>query len=108
MKSAAVGQHKASTSALSSFARGRAEAPSSPLRRFGSARGHAGFSGPRSKRTNVSSRPQATESRIAVSDSTRKLVRNQKRGGETFDSVLRKMADQYDPTSDRRESGLEE
>jgi len=67
----------------------------------------AGFSGRRSKGTNVSNRSQATESRIAVSEHTRKLVRNQKRCGETFDSVLRKMADQYDPTGGRRESGLE-
>jgi len=89
------------------FARGRAEAPLSPLCCSGSAKAHAGFSETRSKGTTVSNRSQATESRIAVSEPTRKLVRNQKRGGETFDSVLRKMADQYDPTSDRRESGLE-
>jgi len=39
----------------------------------------------------------ATESRIPCSRKTRKLVAAQKRGGENYDSVLRKMAAQYDP-----------
>lgn len=37
------------------------------------------------------------DARIAVSSKTRKLVREQKRGGETYDQVLRKMVAQYDP-----------
>lgn len=39
----------------------------------------------------------AHESRIPCSVETRKLVAAQKRGGENYDSVLRKMALQYDP-----------
>lgn len=34
---------------------------------------------------------------ITVSPDTRDLVRSQKRGGETYDSLLRKMVAQYDP-----------
>jgi cytochrome c-type biogenesis protein CcmH/NrfF len=37
------------------------------------------------------------DARIAVSSETRRLVRDQKRGGETYDQVLRKMVSQYDP-----------
>ncbi|MFP9190790.1 hypothetical protein ACLI4Q_03865 [Natrialbaceae archaeon A-CW1-1] len=37
-----------------------------------------------------------TDARIAVSTETRNLVRAQKRGGETYDQLLQKMADQYD------------
>lgn len=37
------------------------------------------------------------ESRIPCSRQTRKLVKSQKRGGENYDSVLRKMVEQYDP-----------
>jgi hypothetical protein len=40
---------------------------------------------------------KAHESRIPCSRETRKLVAAQKRGGENYDSVLRKMAKQYDP-----------
>jgi len=40
---------------------------------------------------------KAHESRIPCSRETRELVRSQKRGGENYDSVLRKMARQYDP-----------
>ncbi|WP_256298913.1 hypothetical protein [Haloarchaeobius salinus] len=43
------------------------------------------------------------DARIAVSSETRKLVRNQKRGGETYDQVLRKMVSQYDPDATSRE-----
>jgi hypothetical protein len=39
----------------------------------------------------------ATESRIPVSKATRKKVKALKRAGETYDSLLSKMADQYDP-----------
>jgi len=38
-----------------------------------------------------------TDARIAVSKTTRNLVRAQKRAGETYDQLLRKMADQYEP-----------
>lgn len=40
---------------------------------------------------------QAHESRIPCSKETRTLVKRQKRGGENYDTVLRKMAEQYDP-----------
>jgi hypothetical protein len=40
---------------------------------------------------------QANESRIPCSRETRRLVKQQKRGGENYDSVLRKMIAQYDP-----------
>lgn len=39
----------------------------------------------------------AYDSRIPCSVATRKLVAAQKRGGENYDSVLRKMARQYEP-----------
>jgi hypothetical protein len=35
---------------------------------------------------------------IECSLGARELVKAQKRGGETYDKVLRKMVDQYDPT----------
>lgn len=44
---------------------------------------------------------QAHESRIPCSRETRRLVKQQKRGGENYDSVLRKMAAQYDPDAAR-------
>ena len=40
---------------------------------------------------------QGSEVRIPASREARDLVREQKRGGETYDEVLRKMAEQYDP-----------
>lgn len=40
---------------------------------------------------------QAHESRIPCSRETRELVQAQKRGGENYDSVLRKMVQQYEP-----------
>lgn len=40
---------------------------------------------------------QTTESRIPCSQDTRKLIAAQKRGGETYDTLLQKMAKQYDP-----------
>jgi hypothetical protein len=39
----------------------------------------------------------ATATRLPCSRETRSLVANQKRGGESYDSVLQKMAKQYDP-----------
>ena len=41
--------------------------------------------------------PQADESRIPCSRKTRRLVKQQKRGGKNYDTVLRKMVEQYDP-----------
>jgi len=38
-----------------------------------------------------------TESRIDCSVEARELVKAQKRGGESYDEVLRKMVEQYDP-----------
>lgn len=38
-----------------------------------------------------------TESRIPCSRSTRQLVKSLKRGGESYDELLQKMAEQYDP-----------
>jgi hypothetical protein len=40
---------------------------------------------------------QAHETRLPCSKETRRLVKQQKRGGEPYDSVLRKMVRQYDP-----------
>lgn len=37
------------------------------------------------------------ETRLPCSKEARELVAAQKRGGETYDSVLRKMVEQYDP-----------
>ena len=42
----------------------------------------------------------AHESRIPCSRETRELVKQQKRGGENYDSLLRKMVKQYDPEKD--------
>ena len=39
----------------------------------------------------------ADETRLPCSRETRELVAAQKRGGENYDSVLRKMVEQYDP-----------
>ena len=39
----------------------------------------------------------AQESRIPCSRETRRLVKRQKRGGERYEELLRKMVDQYDP-----------
>jgi hypothetical protein len=39
----------------------------------------------------------AYESRIPCSVATRKKVKSLKRGGENYDQLLQKMADQYDP-----------
>jgi hypothetical protein len=39
----------------------------------------------------------ATETRIPCSQETRNLVKSQKRGGESYDELLRKMVEQYDP-----------
>lgn len=38
-----------------------------------------------------------TDTRLPCSTDTRELLKSMKRGGETYDDLLRKMADQYDP-----------
>ena len=38
-----------------------------------------------------------TQTRISCSRATRDLVKEQKRGGESYDELLRKMAEQYEP-----------
>jgi len=40
---------------------------------------------------------KAAETRIPVSRETRRLVKRQKRGGQNYDSLLRQMAEQYEP-----------
>lgn len=52
------------------------------------------------------------DSRIPCTTKTRKLVKAQKRAGEAYDDLLRKMVEQYDPKqtlenpdSDGREKG---
>lgn len=45
---------------------------------------------------------QAHESRIPCSRDTRRLVKSQKRGGENYDTLLRKMAKQYEPERARQ------
>lgn len=47
----------------------------------------------------------AAKSRIPVSRSTRELVKAQKRGGETYDDLLRQMVEQYDPNGPTSKSG---
>lgn len=39
----------------------------------------------------------ASESRVPLSKDTRHRLKNVKRAGETYDSLFRKMLDQYDP-----------
>jgi hypothetical protein len=56
-----------------------------------------GFSGYRSTILTMSKSECRTDARIAVSTETREMIRNQKRGGETYNDLLRKMAEQYDP-----------
>lgn len=41
---------------------------------------------------------KASEARIACSRQTRQLVKAKKRGGESYDELLRKMTRQYDPS----------
>lgn len=45
----------------------------------------------------MSDRTDPTAARIPVSKETRDRVKQAKRGGETYDSTLRKMLIQYDP-----------
>lgn len=41
--------------------------------------------------------PKACETRLPCSRETRRLVKQQKRAGENYDTLLRKMVTQYDP-----------
>lgn len=50
-----------------------------------------------STRLTMATSQRNTDARIAVSSETRDLVRSQKRAGETYDELLRKMVEQYDP-----------
>lgn len=43
--------------------------------------------------------------KIPCSHETRKLVKAQKRGGETYDELLPKMVEQYDPAQDHQNPG---
>jgi uncharacterized protein YutE (UPF0331/DUF86 family) len=45
---------------------------------------------------------------IYCSVTTRDLVRGLKRGGETYDEVLRRMAEQYNPTANRGVEGTDD
>lgn len=45
-----------------------------------------------------------TDARIAIATETRDLVRSKKRGGETYDQLLRKMAAQYEPAEEPEET----
>jgi hypothetical protein len=45
-----------------------------------------------------------TDARIAISKGTRELVRSQKRAGETYDQLLRKMIQQYAPNEAETQS----
>lgn len=47
------------------------------------------------------------ESRIPVTRSTLELVKAQKRGGETYDTLLQKMVKQYDPEERQAVPGSE-
>lgn len=45
-----------------------------------------------------------TDARIAISKATRNMIRSKKRGGETYDRLLRKMAKQYEPAEGTTEA----
>ncbi|MCU4750644.1 hypothetical protein OB919_01385 [Halobacteria archaeon AArc-curdl1] len=55
------------------------------------------FSDRRPKRLTMGDTERKIDARIAVSTETRDQVRDQKRGGETYDQLLQKVADQFDP-----------
>ncbi|QAU12832.1 hypothetical protein EKH57_08885 [Halorubrum sp. BOL3-1] len=50
-------------------------------------------------------RERNTDARIAIDSETREQLRDQKRGGETYDRLLRKMIRQYDPDADPARDG---
>jgi hypothetical protein len=41
---------------------------------------------------------KATETRVPCSQDTKRLLIAQKRGGDTYDGLFRKMIEQYDPS----------
>lgn len=43
----------------------------------------------------------STKTSIPISSDTLEFARSRKRGGETWDALLRKMAEQYDPERDQ-------
>jgi len=43
---------------------------------------------------------KSTKARIPCSQETRKLLKSQKRGGESYDKLLQKMVEQYNPNKD--------
>lgn len=45
----------------------------------------------------IMSATKQTHSSIPVSDETRRLVKSQKRAGQTYDELLRRMVEQYEP-----------
>lgn len=45
---------------------------------------------------------------VYCSRDTRKRLRSLKRGGETFDELLRRMADQYEPAAEQRAEGTDD
>lgn len=56
-----------------------------------------GFSDRCSKCLTMGENRRNTDARIAISKATRNMIRSKKRGGETYDRLLRKMAIQYEP-----------
>lgn len=46
---------------------------------------------------DVMSQTKQTNSSVPVSGETRRLVKSQKRAGQTYDELLRRMAEQYEP-----------
>lgn len=49
-----------------------------------------------------------TDTRIPVSHPTRELIKAQKRGGETYNDLLRNMVAQYDPDDGEEPTGVTE
>lgn len=60
---------------------------------------HEGFSDHGSTLLRMGDTGRNTDARIAVTAETRDRVRSQKRAGETYDKLLQKMVEQYDPDS---------
>jgi hypothetical protein len=51
---------------------------------------------------------RTADTRLPISTETRERLRTQKRGGESYDDLLQKMIDQYDPESAQKASGAAE
>jgi len=54
---------------------------------------------------NYTRMTSATETRIPCSLKTRELLKAQKRGGECYDKLLKRMVQQYDPAKDTESMG---